>query len=225
MRASCWFLGVGVGIVAVAVALPAWADEPASNGDSPAADSALVDKPVEAPTLVGKALETTVRAALRKAAQAGATTDEALVRQMLDLYQRVQADQSLPKAQRDGLRLALRSRLQRAGQALRAAVPIKAGAPVNMQPAANVKAAGAIAPVFAQQLAPGAGGVGGLPNQQPATYGQDLADLIEETIQPASWDVQGGSGVIRFWAPGSALVVRQTGEVHGDVGQLLPRMR
>ncbi|MCC7292062.1 MAG: hypothetical protein IT449_08390 [Phycisphaerales bacterium] len=43
-----------------------------------------------------------------------------------------------------------------------------------------------------------------------------LADLIEDVIEPASWDTYGGSGRIRVL--GGRLVVRNTAEVHEQIG-------
>jgi hypothetical protein len=56
-------------------------------------------------------------------------------------------------------------------------------------------------------------------------YGEDLAELIQATIAPASWDVNGGPGTIRYFRPLRVLVVRQTTEVHEAIGGLLPGLR
>jgi hypothetical protein len=45
--------------------------------------------------------------------------------------------------------------------------------------------------------------------------------LIEDTIAPESWEIRGGRGVIRYWSNGQALVIRQTGEVHEQIGGFL----
>ena len=50
---------------------------------------------------------------------------------------------------------------------------------------------------------------------------QDLIDLIQNTIAPDSWDVNGGRGTIVYWEPGFALVVRQTDDVHEEIGGVL----
>ena len=53
----------------------------------------------------------------------------------------------------------------------------------------------------------------------------DLIELIQSTIAPQSWDVQGGPGTIRYYRPLHVLVIRQTGEVHGKVGNLAGKLR
>ncbi len=55
-------------------------------------------------------------------------------------------------------------------------------------------------------------------------HGPELVDLIQQTISPQTWDVNGGPGVIYYWRPGRAMVIRQTGEVHRQIGGLLEQM-
>ncbi|MCI0358555.1 MAG: hypothetical protein L0211_08735 [Planctomycetaceae bacterium] len=59
----------------------------------------------------------------------------------------------------------------------------------------------------------------------PPDYGQDLVDLIEQTINPAFWDTNGGPGTIVYYAPLRCIVVRATSEVHGNVGGVLGGLR
>lgn len=56
-------------------------------------------------------------------------------------------------------------------------------------------------------------------------HAQELIDLIQRTISPQSWDVNGGQGSMFYFRPLMALVVRATSEVHGDVGGLLEALR
>ena len=51
---------------------------------------------------------------------------------------------------------------------------------------------------------------------------QQLISLITTTIEPDSWAVNGGKGTIGYYAvPQPVLVIRQTGEVHHQVGAVL----
>lgn len=52
-----------------------------------------------------------------------------------------------------------------------------------------------------------------------------LIDLIQTTIAPETWDVNGGKGSIRYYSPLQVLVVRQTGEVHHQLGGVLGQLR
>jgi hypothetical protein len=48
-------------------------------------------------------------------------------------------------------------------------------------------------------------------------------DLIVATIDPDSWEQRGGPGVIRYYAPKRALIVRQSAEVHVMLKGSLPK--
>jgi hypothetical protein len=71
------------------------------------------------------------------------------------------------------------------------------------------------------QPAPGAGGQGQF---NALDNGQELVDLIQSVIAPSSWDINGGPGSIYYWRPFHALVVRQTGEVHEEIGGTLQQL-
>lgn len=58
----------------------------------------------------------------------------------------------------------------------------------------------------------------------PATA-LELIQLIETTVVPESWASNGGPGTITYWRPGMALVIRQTGEVHHQIGGTLGQLR
>jgi hypothetical protein len=69
------------------------------------------------------------------------------------------------------------------------------------------------------------GGFGGGIEQQTQTNGEALVDLIQNTIAPDSWDVRGGPGTIIYYNPLRALVIRQTGDVHDAIGDVLGAVR
>jgi len=54
---------------------------------------------------------------------------------------------------------------------------------------------------------------------------QALIDLIQATVSPEVWDINGGQSSIRYFANGHALVVRAPGDVHDDLGGLLHQLR
>lgn len=64
-------------------------------------------------------------------------------------------------------------------------------------------------------------------NGSPAelVQAQQLIDLIQTTIAPKSWQANGGRGSISYFSNGHALVVRQTGEVHDQLGGTLSALR
>ena len=52
-----------------------------------------------------------------------------------------------------------------------------------------------------------------------------LIDLIQNTIEPDSWQVNGGKGSIYYFDQLKVLVIRQTGEVHHQIGDVLEQLR
>lgn len=72
-------------------------------------------------------------------------------------------------------------------------------------------------------------GVGNQPNanlgNQQQDYGPLLVDLIQRTISPSSWDVNGGLSSVQYFRPRHALVVRAPQSVHDDLGPVLHQLR
>jgi hypothetical protein len=75
-------------------------------------------------------------------------------------------------------------------------------------------------------------GVGGQPNNAGAggggaisDYGPRLVALIERTIRPDFWDVNGGPGTIFYYQPLHALVIRATDDVHDEIGGVIGGLR
>ena len=58
-----------------------------------------------------------------------------------------------------------------------------------------------------------------------AGYAQQLIDLIQTTISPDTWAVNGGKGTLYFYQPLNVLVVRQTAEVHEQIGDAFGQLR
>jgi hypothetical protein len=61
--------------------------------------------------------------------------------------------------------------------------------------------------------------------QGGADFGPELVDLIQRTISPPLWEVNGGLATIVYFQPRLALVVRATQETHRDLGNLLVGLR
>ena len=68
------------------------------------------------------------------------------------------------------------------------------------------------------------GGPGSAPGNADEDYGPSLVELIQNTISPESWDVNGGPGSIYYWRGQHALVVRATGEVHDAIGDVMEQL-
>jgi hypothetical protein len=174
-----------------------------------------LDPALKQPTCSGDELKRSIRAVLAKATRVQGLPEEKLVRELVSLHQDLDRDATLSDAARQPLRRTLRVQLRRFGEAIR------------QQPAAAVaaKLPSRQEGVLGQQLGFGQQQPQAQANNPPADYGKDLVELIEAVIAPTTWDTVGGNGAIRYWAPGHALVVRQTGEVHEALGQLLQDLR
>lgn len=59
----------------------------------------------------------------------------------------------------------------------------------------------------------------------PWDYGEDLVRLIENTINPAFWQRNGGEGRIHYFQPLRVLVVGASSQVHEDTLDLLRKLR
>jgi hypothetical protein len=70
-------------------------------------------------------------------------------------------------------------------------------------------------------LAAGAAGGGAVADD----WGDELIELIQNTIDPSQWNVNGGTAAIAYYRPVHALVVRASSEVHGQVEAALGGLR
>lgn len=196
----------------------------------------------DAPERTAQQLRDAVHAALRRQATAKEAEQEAAVRELAAVYQELTASTRLVPRARRQLRAMVRSRLMRTSKALESklarneetANPQRHDRPADRAILAQIQANPAGQPNAAprpQNRAPAFGpgaqivGAGQSWNAQTNRNAQELIDLIQNTIAPASWDVNGGLGTIMYFAPGQLLVIRQTGGIHGQVGQAIQGLR
>lgn len=218
-----------------------------------ATPSAAVDQEPLVPARTGTELRDAVRSALRRWARPSDKAADLAAREFLALYRELQADDRLALGQREQLRTKVRGRLLKLSEQISRRAAVQRRLARDRRPE-SVDAATGIPDVLAQFGAPRPGGFGwpggfggpgfggpgfagpgfggGMPGGGPFgagagvndDYGQDLVELIQHTIAPNTWDVNGGLGTIYYWRPGRAMVIRQTGEVHGQIGDLLEQM-
>jgi hypothetical protein len=126
------------------------------------------------------------------------------VEELLAIHERLEAcgrSQANPALQ--SLQRRVSGRLARAGRAL-------AGEPARSEAASARSAAAA-------EAGPTAGG-----RQAEA---QKLIDLIQATVRPEAWDVNGGRGSIVYFANGHGLVVLAPEDAHDELVGLLRQLR
>jgi hypothetical protein len=138
---------------------------------------------------------------------------------LVSLYTQIGTSKEIAGPQRARLQARLKSRLARLADAI--AVDIKQAREADQARAGSFSASGA---ATTSPTAPGsasAGANGGAPQDD----GQALVELIQATIAPQSWDVNGGPGTIVYWPAWHVLVVRQTDDVHDQIGGAMHALR
>ncbi len=204
----------------------------------PAASAELSSTRVQQPLVplrTGVELRGAVRDALRRWARVEDKQAEQAAREFLVLYKELEADTKMAAAQREQYRGKVRGRLAALSTRItkRAAIERRLAGqqPKSVDAGKGNPALGQMfgggfgqPPMGGGMMGGGMPGGGGAFGNQADDAGPDLVDLIQKTIAPLTWDVNGGPGTIYYWRPQRALIIRQTGEVHGHVGDLINQM-
>jgi hypothetical protein len=182
----------------------------------------------------GRELLAAVREALPRLARPKDDQLEASVEELLFVHEELREDEAMAISQRTYYRTMVESRLEQLSVQLKKRIARNKRL-AEREPPAQIRGQNEAADRLAQRgggaarPAPplvGKGPTGRRGRQQPSDdYGQHLVDLIQKTIAPSTWDVNGGLGTIYYWRPGRALVVRQTEEVHDRMGGVLDQLR
>lgn len=195
---------------------------------------ALVLPPVCAQAAEGKELQKEVQTALKHWKKVPETQAENAARELLGLYREVEADETLPESTRKLLLRNLRVKLDVLSIQIAEAELAQKKAQKQGEEAKEKKPASVKRPEKAQQAemaqmgAPGVGagaGVGAGGSQISQEAGEQLVEVIQNTIHPESWEQNGGNGTIQFWTPNGHLIIRQTDENHQKIQNLLEQLR
>lgn len=224
-------------IVPLVLAIWPSADEPKPDlpAEFPWTMSASEARP-EAVALRGRALSDAASACLRRWAGASPSQARQAAIDYLRIYDLLAADQSLARSDREILLNKVRGRLKVLLPELgKSSAPGRVEgvepSPLTVQLTRPV--------VLGQMGMPGGrggagwaaggaqpwGGFGGPVGPAQADAGNDLAELIQKTIAPSTWNVNGGPGAIYYWSPGRALVISAGQDVHDQLGDLLDQLR
>jgi len=190
-------------------------------------------------------LRTAIRLALRQQALADTKSERtAAIREQCRLHDQLMRDEQMSQDARKQWISKLRNRLRRTqhdlkiqlarqqkqNSQLKETVSLHTGEQYSHDFAATLAivsaplgwasvSMGGPAAIFART---GAGHPGG---GTVADNGQALIQLIQKTISPSTWDVNGGNGSIVYFAPLHALVVRAPSDIHRRTGGLLEQLR
>jgi len=173
-----------------------------------------------------------VKSLLCKHAQADSVSDQvALTLDIVSLVKQLSSDPRFPRSrQMNQLRTALFTRLRSIRKDVEADIRRQ-----KRKPTINASKRGPenieINPTILAQLNQVANGNANLPGGNLANAGQlpdyapMLIEVIQQTISPPSWDVNGGASSIQYWRPGMALVVRAPDGLHREMSPLLRQLR
>ncbi|MBR0192037.1 MAG: hypothetical protein IJQ31_08235 [Thermoguttaceae bacterium] len=193
---------------------------------------ALVLPPVCAQAAEGKELQKEVQTALKHWKKVEAPQAETAARELLGLYREVEADEALPDSTRNLLLRNLRVKLDVLSIQIAEAELAQKKAQKQDEEAKEKKPATVKRPEKAQQAemaqmgVPGVGaGAGAGRGQISEEAGEQLVEVIQNTIHPESWEQNGGNGTIQFWSPNGHLIIRQTDENHQKIQNLLEQLR
>ncbi len=184
------------------------------------------DEPFDNPRELRAAVSDALR---REATTQGAKHDQA-VRDLTKLFQQLTKDQQLPEPERRQRLGQIRHRLKDVAELLErhtGAKSASAGAGKAMQRGdilgQMMPALGGAGAGNAAASQPRGAQAGTLPGEVEAA--EQLIELIQSTIAPDTWDVRGGPGTMMYFPPSKVMVIRQTGEVHGQVRDLSKQLR
>jgi len=234
-------------IAALALAVPPVEGVSQSSLDPPAAmvgQSALGESSTAQRS--GPELREAVRRALQRWARPGDEEADQAAAEFLTLYGELQRDRELASSQREEFLSKVRGRLMALSVQIRKRVAIEERLARQQRPD-SVDAVATRPGVLAQWGGFGGGMMGGGPMMggpmmggmmnrgmmgggpmggpmQNDDNGQQLVELIQQTIAPSTWDVNGGTGTIYYWRPGRAIVVRQQEEIHRQIGDVIQQL-
>jgi hypothetical protein len=181
--------------------------------------------------------------ALRRQAIEKNEKQHVAVRDLVVVYKQLQADKQMATGDRERLHTKVRNRLMKFSRETSAAIAKRKAIQRARERRANRgRKAKPLQPVtvglsdralhiLAQQMGGlaggmgGPGGVGGGAQGGLEDDGEELVELIQTVISPDHWDVNGGPGSIVYYGGLHVLIVRASGEVHGDLGGVLDKLR
>jgi hypothetical protein len=228
------------GLMSSLVSAPAWAEKTAPG--SAVQDDEVSSSPSPSQTLPqDDSLRSQVRLAMRQPLKTLATAPYTEARALVKLYVQLQSDESLPSGERERFQNLVRTRLAQARGAIVRGLrrrQMEAERTARRQESEDETSVRGLKPALREGgsakksmaegetlSAPQNRLEGQAAGGNPQSEGQDLIELIESTIAPASWETRGGPGVIKYWADGHALVIRQTREVHEQIGGVAGALR
>jgi hypothetical protein len=187
----------------------------AKAGRAPPQDSRLIG-PVAARD--SHALRRDLRDALQRTAEWMKSNPSRAAAHLLPLYAELRCDTVMVKEDRDRYAAIFRDRL------LKLSKKLDQHTASGSATASKAAASHATATPTSAQFA-SASRVENRGGAAVEDYGRELVALIQHVIAPDTWDVAGGNGVIMYYQPLHVLVIRQTDDVHEQIGGGFKQLR
>lgn len=175
---------------------------------------------IESPPRANRNPDRAVHAVMRRWATPSQSDLQPAVCEVLALCNDLQRDTATTPRSRQDPTSKLRDRLTGPNHMMRAASQDKRTDAVEHAGALGQRIPGGLVPGAAA-----AGGGFGPGANASQDAGDDLADLIQRVISPASWERMGGPGSISYWPPHRTLVARAPAHTQGRTADLLDKMR
>lgn len=173
-------------------------------------------------SLTGKEFQKEIRDAMKRWKTVASSDASIAATELLALYQALKNDATLAPSAKENLLRSLRRKLDLLSlQILKAQTTSPQKKPESVKGLKNCELGQAM-----NVAAPGAFSDESSPkNQTIQDAGENLVEVIQQTIHPDSWDANGGNGQIQFWLPNGTLVIRQTEPIHQEIQGLLNQLR
>ena len=150
--------------------------------------------------------------------------------EFMTLFTELMADRKLETLERQNYAIVIRSRLMKLSMQIDKAWKKRAAeqpdtikVPNGQDPVLGQAFQGG-GGIGVQQGFGGGGAFGGAPGGGADDYGPALVELIQTTISPKMWDVNGGPGHIHYWRQQRALIIAAPQDVHDHVGGLMEQL-
>ena len=193
------------------------------------AEKTTADEETAAPVRCGVTLLKDARAALKKWERVPNDQAEEAAKIFIALYDDLKADTQIGKYARANMTETVRKKLGKLSkQIARNAKKQRREAKADEEIPETVRL-----PEGREEVAAQIGGGGGNLDsdvlnrtaQIAEAHGEELAGLIQDLIEPDSWEANGGNGTIRFWNVQRSLIIYQTEPVHEKIGGTLDQLR
>ena len=172
-------------------------------------------------SLTGKDLQKAIHRAMKRWKTVESSDTQSAAAELLALYQALEKDSSFTPSAKENLLRNIRRKLDQISVLI-----LKEITPESQKPQSVNQLKKTELGQVPNALMPDPGSKSNTArNQKVQESGENLVNIIQETIHPDTWETNGGNGQIQFWLPNGTLIIRQTDPVHQEIQGLLNQLR